>query len=439
MIVLSYFCRPAPPSLANHRRYADQHGYRHEWVDASSMPDSLQSRCLYKYQVLLHALRRAEPNELLLLLSEDAAIVDPVPLEGLMDGRDWLLVRTESELLPQVDVQIWRNTTAVRESILEIFRRCRLYEPIVPEAELLARLDTHPWGLRIAGAVPVMQAGYNVDPLWDRERTFAISIANAPAWPPNPQKLGPNPRYRDVLVDRLNWSKATGFPTFSFPEYATGETAEHSVYNPGQPIAIIMLYTPNIASFARIAEHNFYQYCHRHGYTLYVYRDIPADVGANTKGNWAKAFLLDSHIAQHEWVIWLDADVLIAGMDLKLESMLEDRDLLLAHDIANWRFNSGVMGFRRTARNEAILKDLITEIRSVDDKSGIYASGGDQHYTIMVLERHGLLNDDVVMEQVSVNTYWEYRRPDSFIVHYAGMWYSMRALVMAHDNALLSE
>lgn len=439
MIVISYFCRPSPPALANHQRYARRHGYQHEWVDASAMPASSQSWCLYKHQVLLHALRRAEPDELVLLLSEDAAIIDPVPLEALMDGRHWLLVRTESDIEPQTDVQIWRNTPAARSMVLETFKEARLGQPFSSEAELLAKLDTQPWGQRIDGTIPVMQAGYNMDPLWDRERTFAISISSAPPSPPNPHKLGRHPRYRDILIDRINRSKAAGLSVFSFPEYPEAETTTRSTYNPGRPIAVIMLYTHHIADFARIAEHNFRRYCERHDYTLHVYREIPAELGENTNGTWTKSFLLESHIEQHEWVIWLDADVLVAGMDQKFEPLLEGRDLLLAHDVGSWTFNAGVMGFRRTARNQAILKELIAEIGNVDDKSGVFTSGGDQHHTIIVFNRHGLLNDDAVMDQISVNTYWEFRRPDSFVVHYAGMWWSMRTLVMAHDNALLPE
>lgn len=437
MIVLSYFCRPALPSLANHRRYAEHLGYRHEWVDASAMPDSPLSRCLYKYQVLLHVLRRAEPDELVLLLSEDAALVDFVPLEALMQGRDWLLVRTESDALPQTDVQIWRNTPAVRSSVLAISKRSRMGQPTTPEAELLAELESHHWGLKIGEVISVMQAGSNLDPLWEREQTFAISISSAPPSPPNPQRLGPNPRFRDILVDRINRRSAEGLPVFSFPEYAAGETDERSVYNPGRPIAVIVLYTPNIAPFARIAESNFRRYCDRHGYTLYVYRDAPAEARIAASGNWYKPWLLDRHIAQHEWVIWLDADVLVADMDRKLEPLLQGRDLLLTDDVGPWAINSGVMGFRRTAANQALLKDLVQEIANVGDKSTVHAGGGDQPQFINALVRHGLMNDDVVVEQVSINTYWEYRRPDSFIVHYAGMWYATRALVMAHDNGLL--
>jgi hypothetical protein len=439
MIVLSYFCRPAPPSLANHRRYANHHGYRHEWVDASAMPESLQSRSLYKYQVLLHALERAEPNEAVLLLSENAAIVQPVSLETLMAGRDWLLVRTETGMLPHVDVQVWRNTEAVRREVLDIWKKCLFGgEPFSAEAELLAAFDTHPWSERIGGAFPVVPAGFNLEPLWCAQPTFAISIPSNMSSTTGVHKIGGNPRFRDVLVDHINTRKAAGLPMLSFPEYAEEETDERSAYNPGQPIALMTLYSPDTGCFARIGERNIRRYCEQHGYTFYVHRDVPAEVGMKASGNWFKPWLLQGYMAKHEWVIWIDSDVLFADMDRKLEPLLEGRDVLLARDVGlGWDFNSGVMGFRRTAQNDAVLRELMADIISVVDKSYVYASMGDQHYFVQALKRHGLSTDEVLVNQILFNTYWEYRRPDSFIVHYSGMAWSARALVMAHDDALL--
>jgi hypothetical protein len=109
MIVLSHFSHDAPASLDNHRLYAQAHGYRHEFVDASAMPQALPLRPLHRYESLLHVLRGARPDELVLLLSEDAAIIEPVALDRLMSGRDTLFVDAFAPPLPQVDVQIWRS------------------------------------------------------------------------------------------------------------------------------------------------------------------------------------------------------------------------------------------------------------------------------------------------------------------------------------------
>ena len=432
MIVLSHFCRKAPASLANHHYYARQHGYRHISVDASAMPDGLQQRLLYKYEVLLNTLRNSESGELILLLSEDAAIVEPTALCGLMADRDWLLVRTSSHSLPQADVQIWRNTTPVWEGRLQIIRKCRLGgKPVMSEAELFADLQTEHFTATMNGVCPVMQAGHNFDPLWSRVPTFAISIDDMPQCPEN---KGVSARYRDVLVEHVNQCRAAGLPMFSFPEHGIAETAERSIYNPGHAIALMTLYTPNIGSYARIAERNFRRYCEARGYTLYVHRDVPPEVGLNATGNWLKPWLLHGYLKHHDWVFWLDADVLIADQQRRLEPMLEGKDYLLAHDVGQWLFNSGVMGFRNTAQNDAMLRDLMSDIANLPDKSSVYASDGDQLYFIRALTRAGLLSEDAVMDLVALNTPWMFRRPDSFIVHYFGMWREMRTMMMTCDD-----
>lgn len=439
MIVLSHFGHHASASLANHRQFARLHGYRHEVIDASGMPQARLLRALYRYEVLLNTLRRAEPGQLILLLSEDAAIIEPVALDRLMADRDRLLVRTSSHALPQVDVQIWRNTQAVQETVLRLVKRCRLGGEVQPtsEAALFAGLETEHYMTLIDGIRPVLPTGYNYDPLWSRAPTFAISIDDTPQ---SPECKGVTPRFRDVLIEHINRARAAGLPMFSFPQYVADssvETAERSTYNPGRAIAITTLYTPNVGSYACIAEGNFRRYCEAQGYTLHVHRDIPHEIGLDATGNWFKPWLLQGYLQHHEWVVWLDADVLIADQTQKLEPLFEGRDTLLAHDVGQWPFNAGVMGFRHTARNDAMLRDLMAVIAALPDRAGVYASEGDQLHFINALKRAGLLHDEDIADMVGFNTPWQFRRPDSFIVHYYGMWHDMRALMMAHDDALL--
>ncbi|MCW3662481.1 galactosyl transferase GMA12/MNN10 domain protein [Burkholderia cenocepacia] len=439
MIVVSHFSQPAPASLENHRWYAQVHGYRHEIVDACGMPQALPLRPLHRYESLLHVLRGAQPGELVLLLSEDAAIIHPVALDRLMAGRDTLFVDAFASPLPQVDVQIWRNTPDVRAIVMRLAQRCKLgSEPrLTSEAALFADLDTHGYMTPIDGLYAVMPSGPDLDPMWSRAPTFAISIDDTPR---DPERKGATPRFRDTLVAYVNRCRAAGRPMFSFDHDAAvtpDERAERTTYHPGRPIALMMLYTPNIGSYARVAERNFRRYCDAHGYTLYVHRDIPAEIGLNATGNWFKPWLLHAYLQHHEWVVWLDADVLIANQQQPLEPLLEGRDWLLAQDIGQWAFNSGVMAFRRTERNDAMLRDLMTTIAALHDRSSVYASDGDQLHFIRAMERDGQLHGEGVADLVSLNTPWLFRRADSYVVHYYGMWSAMRALMMAHDDGLL--
>lgn len=403
------------------------------------MPPTVQSRTLYKYQALLNILVQAEPGELVLVLTENAAIIDPMPLDALMEGRDWLFIRTWLET-PQTEVQIWRNTESARRLCEDLFNNsCVGSGPIDAETQLFAGLQSHHWGERIAGAYPVMPACFDLDPLWSREKTFAIEIENSPLTPSCPQKMGVSGRFTDIFIAHINERKAANLPMFSFPEYSGSESDERSTYNPGHSIALITLHTPNAGNFARIAEHNFRRYSDRHGYTLYVHRDVPHELGMDANATWFKPWLLHGYMKHHDWVFWLDADLLISDQERPLEPLLEGRDLLLAHDVGQWSFNAGFMGFRKTDANDRALRHLMEKIAAVEDKSELYAGGGDQAHFIETLKQCGLTGSGVVSDQVSFNTYWEFRRPDSFIVHYAGMWWDIRAMMMAHDDRLLPE
>jgi hypothetical protein len=435
MIVLSHFRKTAPASLQNHRDYAMRLGYQHHYNDATQMATRRPLSLFYKYEWLLDTLRRVAEGESVLLLSEDAAIVKPVPLERLLGARDWLLVRVSGHAFPQVDVQIWRNTPAGRATLEQIVLRCRLGgEPLNCEAALFEAIETvHHLNL-IDGICPVTGAGYNFDPVWSRIPTFAISIDDTPERPENKDVT---PRFREVLVSHLNRHLACGLPLFDFSSYPKPPTEERSVYGAGSRVALVTLYTPNIDAYGRIAEHNFRRYCEVHGYTLYVHRDIPREIGLDASGNWFKPWLLHAYLQHHEWVFWVDADVLIADQTRSLDSVMEGRDCVLARDAGQWAFNSGVMGFRRTERNEAMLHDLMNDIAGVADRSSVYASSGDQLYFIEAMTRAGLLSEDLVLDSTVFNTPWLLRRPDSFIVHYYGMWTELRAMMMAHDAGLL--
>ncbi|MCX4159624.1 MULTISPECIES: hypothetical protein [Paraburkholderia] len=250
------------------------------------MPYSFQLRLFYKCEALLGTLRAADEGTLILLLSEDAAILEPLPLDKLMAARDYLLVRTATHAFPQVDVQIWRNTVAVRDIICRIVDLCRVdAAPLASEADLFADLESSHSSEPINGVCAVGSAASNFDPVWNRTPTFSISIDDAADFP---RRKDVSARYRDILVEHINQRSAAGLPRFRFTEYDSMETAERSVYNPGHAIALTTLYTPNIASYGRIAEHNLRRYCELHGYTLYMHREVPSEIGVSASGNWIK-------------------------------------------------------------------------------------------------------------------------------------------------------
>ncbi|WP_321804251.1 galactosyl transferase GMA12/MNN10 domain protein [Burkholderia sp. BCC1988] len=429
--VLSFLYESAPHAHTNHARYARKHGYRHEIVDAQSGPRGKQVHALHKYERLRDLLQRSPEAHLVLVLTENAVIVHPVPLDLMIGDRDHLLIATTAKA-PQCNVQIWRNTEASRHRVGEMVTQCHLGgQPFEDESALLAHLQYVPWHATVDGTCVTMHTGPNIDPRWTVVPTFAISIEeNAHS----PVEMGIVPRFRGALFSHLDACADSGQSYFAFDWSAGIPSEKRSTFNPGRSVAFVTLYTPEIASYAQIAERNFREYCERHGHTLYVHRENPPEIGLSGTGNWLKPWLLHAYLAHHEWVVWLDADVLIGNHDMRIEPLLDGGDRLLARDIGQWPFNSGVMGFRRTQSNLVMLADLMGTINALPDRTGVYSGNGDQYYFIAAMKSHGLLDTSNIQSPLTINTPWFFSRTDSFIVHYFGMWTQMRALMMDCDE-----
>jgi hypothetical protein len=428
MIVISLVFDHAPAALANHRRYARMHAYRHVEIDMSELAGSRNEvRWVYKYEALLLHLTRAEPGEPVLLLSENGAILQPAPLPDLMEGRDWLLSCGKSGH-PQTDIQFWRNTDEVRRKLLKVVTHCR-YGVDLPEHEgqLLCEFEALPAHHLVRGLHVAVPGIANTDCVWAKWPAFGVAIADEPH----------HRRFRTALLEHINDRTMRGLPLLSTYTPHLPENTPRSIVNPGQPLAIVMLYTPNIARYGRIAEVNFRRYCERHGYTLYVHREIPAHLhDGKTSGNWLKPALLREVMPHHEWVFWVDADVLFNDMYRRLETIVDGRDAVFARDVGYWRFNSGVMGFRCTQTNFDALQRILDACAQVDDKSSVYANRGDQFFFVQEFGQHDGFDPARVSSMIDWNTPWTYRRPDSFMVHYIGIWEDHKALLMDYDLGL---
>ncbi|VXB29220.1 Galactosyl transferase [Burkholderia sp. 8Y] len=425
MIVISLLFDHAPGALANHRRYARMHGYRHVEIDLSELSgSSAHVLWMFKYETLLQTLTKADPGEIIMLLTQNAAIIGTMPLPELLDNRDWLLTCVEKGH-PQTDLQVWRNTEEVRRKLYKVVTHCRFsVELPADEGLLLCEFDALPPQTMIGKVHVAVPAAVSLESVWAKWPAFSVCIREEPQ----------HRRFRTALFEHINQRLARGLPFLSFFDADTDDTSARSVYQPGQPIAVVTLYTPNVARYGRIAEANFRRYCARHGYTLYVHRAIPAHLNdGKTAGNWLKPALLREYLPHHEWVFWVDADVLFNDMNRTLESIMQGQDALFARDVGTWTFNSGIMGFRRTHPNYDAFHYILHACSQLDDKSSVYANMGDQPFFIREFESHADFDATRIASFIEWNTPWIYRRADSFMVHYIGMWEDHKALLMDYD------
>jgi hypothetical protein len=424
----------ARASFENHRRYCARQSYSHHYVDASMIAWP-HLRMLFKYQILLRTLRACAEGDLVLMLSQDCLILRNIPCETLMQdaARDWIVTTTGDNEWDFVmaGFQLWRNTAASREQIERICRGTKFGGALASESALLKELNPNHYLSQIEGCFAVGVAGLDIDPKWTEWPVFSIVLRDIPAAPKNHPVNG---NLRDLFADHINLCDAGARPYLAAdPQDTNIPDALYEVINAHAPIALSMLYTPNIREYGAIAERNLRRYCQRHGYALHLYRDIPAEAEQTATGNWIKPWLLRRHLHAHEWIFWIDADVLIVDQRRPLESLLHERERVIATDIS-WQFNSGIMGFRNTPQNDDVLAEIERSIGDIADKSNTYASGGDQDVFIKVLNRHGMAHDRDLLDCATLNTPYQLQSVGSFMVHYMHMWPSLRALAMREGD-----
>ncbi|SAL36324.1 galactosyl transferase GMA12/MNN10 domain protein [Caballeronia cordobensis] len=432
--VISFFADDsARASFDNHRRYCARHAYPHEYVDASAIGWP-HLRMLLKYQVLLRALRERAEGDLVLLLTQDSMLLRDIPCETFMRdaSRDWIVAFTYvgESVEVMAAFQLWRNTAAAREQVERLCRGAKFGGALASESELLRALDPPHFNVTIEGYVPVVPAALHVSPIWADWPAFALTLEDLPDAPRNQPVFT---HLRDLFADHINACQSKGLPYLTLPPPDVApNAASHEALNRHAPIAFAMLYTPNIREYGAIAERNLRRYCERHGYALYLYRDVPPEAGG-ASGNWVKPWVLCRHLHEHDWVFWIDADVLVMDQGKPLDSLLEGRDRVIAMDVS-WRFNSGIMGFRNTQQNRDLLAEIDAGIGAIADKSSTYASGGDQDVFIKVLEKHGLAEECDLFDCTTINTPYQLQSAGSFMVHYMHIWPSLRALAMHHGD-----
>jgi hypothetical protein len=422
---LSILQAEAPEVLINHKHYAARLGYDHATISMAGIPCPSQ-RLLLKYEAVLHHLRQMADMALLVCMGEDCIVLNMHPVEPIADGRQHTLMAVSGNgEAHQTAVQIWRNTAEIRQLIVYFIGQCKLGGAPQNEVAMLSSLDyIEPHGAR-GGITCTMHCGPRFEPVWTKyPHLWSIVVAEEAVYGGIPSS------FRNALAGHINDCQQKGLPLLQFPAQSATPDEACSVYNPGKPIALVTYYTPNVRAYGAIAERNMRRYCERHGYTLYVYRETPAEVGPGTSGTWLKPWFLRKYLPHHEWVIWVDADILFFNQREPLEPLLVGRDILAAHDIGPWVINAGVLGFRSKPATIAFVEEIYEHVSAAPDKSTTYANGGDQTIIAnLLIDRLGWKLEHG-LDCMTINTPWYFQQADSLMVHFVAIQSSMRAVLM---------
>lgn len=152
---------------------------------------------------------------------------------------------------------------------------------------------------------------------------------------------------------------------------------EFEIVNPGKKLALVTLSCsePGIPppEYANVSERNFRDYAQHQDVTLYIYKAIPNEL-KGLHSTWTKPYLVLRHLSQHEYLSWIDADMLISR-DFQLPI---GEDVIVYNDPGAWHFNAGFITFRNSEKTIAFLHAVIARCESLDDRSSLYVNGSDQ-------------------------------------------------------------
>jgi hypothetical protein len=419
--------------MRNHRAYCDRMGYAHDVHRMSSPENSTRSRLLYKYSVAHKALAGAPKDALLIFADESAVIYAPVRAEQVIGAAPYWIAQSVGGARPDGNFFIVDSSRVEALAMLDtILDRLRS----IPESGTdrwshaeLEGFEAHPFGTPVDGAncanLLFTAFGHNLP----EYSAYVLSLN--PMAHPNAH----DDRLNRIFVEYLNDVQSKGERLYADVGLVDTDLPAEEVVTPGRPVALLTMYTPNIASYAAISERNVTAYCRKHGYTHYIYRRLPADLDPRVAGNWIKAQLMLRHLHQHEQLAWIDADILIHDLSRPLDAITRGAPITLARDISGHEFNSGFMVFARCGQASHYLEEVQRMIDAVPDKSSVYASGSDQRFFVEAWKQAGGHAAIPLSDSVTCNSHPALHDADTFMLHYMGYADRFRALVMRHDLA----
>lgn len=244
------------------------------------------------------------------------------------------------------------------------------------------------------------------------------------------------------------WAEFLNYDFLNFAAKQTDarqiEVESFSCYNPGASIAIVTLYTSEIAEYSIESEYSIKRYCERNNYTFYVYRD---SLDKDSNPNWSKPKAILNHIKNHDFIVWIDSDTLIFNPSKKLEGILDKcsstKQIFACEDIGSNNknlpkgslFNSGVVIFKNHDYTYNILKKW-WDFRHEGDTSSLYSSGGDQEILISIIKKSDpFLHNLKIFPMNKFNTEPRMVDDQTFIIHFMAYPYLLKCLFMKYWNS----
>ena len=168
----------------------------------------------------------------------------------------------------------------------------------------------------------------------------------------------------------------------------------------------------------------------------------PLNGSGNCHINYQKPLLLLKHIHNYDYVIWLDADVMVANWKKTFEEIIKefDRDIYFCDDPGGWFFNSGVLIFKNCEKSKSVLQKWWEDRCEGTSKHWRLQdpSGGTDQLSLIKIIKEMIKNGDKDLGPINplvMNCHPRMYERGVFLLHFMDYWYKdICALVQSSHN-----
>lgn len=209
-----------------------------------------------------------------------------------------------------------------------------------------------------------------------------------------------------------------------FCKFCLSASESHSGYAKNSlKVGVIGVHDPKYDYIGMYSHLNKIAYAEKHDYGVHVYTEI---LDPERLGYWYKILAVQKHLADYDWLLYLDSDALIMNDTIKLETLIdEDFDVIATVDGGPVPILSGQFLIKNSEWSKKFLKDWY-DVGHTDIQPGF--DGGA--LIKLFSENEDLRNHIKTIPIRKMGSYsWDYYEGD-FAIQFAGFIHSEKARLM---------
>lgn len=168
------------------------------------------------------------------------------------------------------------------------------------------------------------------------------------------------------------------------------------------------------------SRENKISYCKKHGYDFIEDESI---LIKNLPIPWSKIPLLLKYIDNYDYIVWIDADILIMNLNIKIEDFISKypNDIVVGSDYR--MINTGVMIIKNSSFSKEFIKSMETNVYDPYSDPNERYQNWEQGSFINLYDKNFLSAQQfiTITSPTEMNSYWYNYFPGHFVLHFAGV------------------